>query len=312
MFIAVYAGARPLGRELPPLRDVPQSSALHLIYSFARDASKDGNFAFYDAWQLEHAVAQQCGNQRGMLSLGGAGFSWGPAVGLDEWVGNASHSLQLMLDRFQLIGLDINIEEGLDEARGFPEAMAALIAFLKAWRPSLLITISPFDDTWRHYKPLLQLAGDSIGFINYQLYAELESPDTTAQQAVAVYERLAAEVGGYGKLTLGVNTEPDEKRGPQLDACLAAFRVLKARGIGGAFVWALENSCGCGYAAEAALLRIAAEQQTTAPHTLPLQHPLTQQHHTQQAHQQQQKAQQQQQESQQLVSGSGACCCCVS
>lgn len=28
----------------------------------------------------------------------------------------------------------------------------------------------------------LQLAGDSIGFINYQLYAELESPDTTAQQ----------------------------------------------------------------------------------------------------------------------------------
>jgi hypothetical protein len=28
----------------------------------------------------------------------------------------------------------------------------------------------------------LQLAGDSIDFINYQLYAELESPDTTAQQ----------------------------------------------------------------------------------------------------------------------------------
>jgi hypothetical protein len=158
MFIAVYAGARPLGRELPPLRDVPQSSALHLIYGFARDASKDGKFAFYDAWQLEHAVAQQCGNQRGMLSLGGAGFSWGPAVGLDEWVSNAFHSLQLMLDRFQLIGLDINIEEGLDEARGFPEAMAALIAFLKAWRPSLLITISPFDDTWRHYKPLLQVS----------------------------------------------------------------------------------------------------------------------------------------------------------
>jgi hypothetical protein len=53
--------------------------------------------------------------------------------------------------------------------------------------------------------------------------------------------------------------EPDQKRGPQLDALLAAFRVLKARGIGGAFVWALDNSCGCGYAAEAALLRIAAE-----------------------------------------------------
>ncbi len=79
-------------------------------------------------------------------------------MGLDEWVSNAFHSLQLMLDRFQLIGLDINIEEGLDEARGFPEAMAALIAFLKAWRPSLLITISPFDDTWQHYKPLLQVS----------------------------------------------------------------------------------------------------------------------------------------------------------
>lgn len=53
--------------------------------------------------------------------------------------------------------------------------------------------------------------------------------------------------------------EPDQKRGPQLGALLAAFRVLKARGIGGAFVWALDNSHGCGYAAEAALLSIAAE-----------------------------------------------------
>lgn len=53
--------------------------------------------------------------------------------------------------------------------------------------------------------------------------------------------------------------EPDERRGAQLPAIVEAFRVLRARGIGGAFVWALDYSCGCGYAAEAALLRLAAE-----------------------------------------------------
>ena len=77
---------------------------------------------------------------------------------------------------------------------------------------------------------------------------------------MAVYERLAAEVpGGYARLALGVNTEPDERRGPALPALLSAFVMLKARGLGGAFVWALDNSTGCGYQAERELLRLAAE-----------------------------------------------------
>lgn len=125
---------------------------------------------------------------------------------------------------------------------------------------------------------------------------------------VAVYERLAGELGGYGKLVLGVNTgastgvlaswsrapampaarrharfppihpptrplptpvltppqtaaEPDEgqRRGPRLAACVEAFRILRPRGLAGAFVWALENSCCGGYEAETALLQAAAE-----------------------------------------------------
>lgn len=79
------------------------------------------------------------------------------------------------------------------------------------------------------------------------------------RQAVAEYERLAREVGGYSRLVLGVNTEPQELRGPCLEACLEALRVLRARGIGGAFVWALDNSPASGYASETALLCLAAE-----------------------------------------------------
>lgn len=73
-------------------------------------------------------------------------------------------------------------QEGLDERGGFAEAMAALIAQLKAWRASLLVTISPYCATWPHYRQLLQLAGASIDFVNWQLYAELESPDATAEE----------------------------------------------------------------------------------------------------------------------------------
>ncbi|KAL4422304.1 hypothetical protein ABPG75_008501 [Micractinium tetrahymenae] len=270
MFMAAYAGARPLGRPLPPLAAAPQASAcgtvpLHLILAFARDPDHDGRFEFYDPWQLETASRQLHGLQRGMLSLAGAGFAWGPAPGvsLDTWVAAAVDSLQALLDRFSLVGLDINYEEGL-EADGFPEAMAALIAQLRAWRPSLLITVSPFDGIWHHYRQLLRLAGPSIDYINWQVYAELESPHSTADQVVAAYDRLAHEVGGYEKLTLGVNTEPRQLRGPQLVASLEAFRRLRARGISGAFTWALDNSAESGYAAERGLLQIAAE-----PHAAP-------------------------------------------
>lgn len=47
-------------------------------------------------------------------------------------------------------------QEGLD-AGGFPEALAALVAQLKAWRPSLLVTVVPFDCVWPHYRQLLQV-----------------------------------------------------------------------------------------------------------------------------------------------------------
>ncbi len=45
-----------------------------------------------------------------MLSLAGAGFSWGPAVDLNTWVANALESLQQMLVKYGLCGLDINYE----------------------------------------------------------------------------------------------------------------------------------------------------------------------------------------------------------
>lgn len=236
MLIAAYVGARPLGRPLPPLAEVPQHPALplHLIYAFARDADRDGRFEFYDPWQLDSAVAQQCAWQRGMLSLGGAGYVWGPSVGLGAWVAAAADSLRYMLDKYRLVGLDINVEEGLDTGGGFPEAMAALVAQLKAWRPRLLVTVSPYGEVWSHYRRLLQvradlygdtqyreqgcascllgglqpclslpcnpstpaslpacprsaamlsqLAGPSIDRINWQLYADLESPAATAEQ----------------------------------------------------------------------------------------------------------------------------------
>ena len=57
-----------------------------------------------------------------------------------------------------------------------------------------------------------------------------------------------------------LNAEPDQRRGAQLDAALDAFRQLRAKGIGGAFAWALDNSASSGYAAEAGLLSIAAER----------------------------------------------------
>lgn len=65
-----------------------------------------------DPWQLDTAARQLHGLQRGMLSLAGAGFAWGPAPGVspDAWVGAAVDSLAALLDRYGLVGLDINYE----------------------------------------------------------------------------------------------------------------------------------------------------------------------------------------------------------
>lgn len=62
-----------------------------------------------------------------------------------------------LLERYGLCGLDINFEEGLAEGCGFPEAVADLIARLKAWRPALLVTVAPFDAVWPHYRRLLHV-----------------------------------------------------------------------------------------------------------------------------------------------------------
>ena len=47
-----------------------------------------------------------------MLSLAGAGFSWGPAVDGGTWVSNAVTSLRGLLTKYNLCGLDINYEAG--------------------------------------------------------------------------------------------------------------------------------------------------------------------------------------------------------
>ena len=50
------------------------------------------------------------------------------------------------------------MQEGLEQ-EGFPEAMAGLIAHLKAWSPGLLVTIAPYYLVWGPYKQLLQVGG---------------------------------------------------------------------------------------------------------------------------------------------------------
>ena len=82
----------------PPNRPQPTAAHLRPLLSPA------------DPEQLDRACSQQCGSQRGMLSLAGAGFAWGPSVDLNTWVHNAVRSLQGMLQRYNLCGLDINYE----------------------------------------------------------------------------------------------------------------------------------------------------------------------------------------------------------
>ena len=118
--------------------------------------------------------------------------------------------------------------------------------------------VGSITQSWPAYKELLQSHGQWIDYINWQSYGELEGVDTSAEQLIEAYDRLAGEVGGYAKLTLGASTEPEVKRGAQLPALLEAFRALRAKGLGGAFLWALDNSALSGYEAERALLEAAA------------------------------------------------------
>jgi Glycosyl hydrolases family 18 len=247
--VLAWVGARAEGLALPDLASIPVDPSLDFFFAlaFLQDPQRDGafqpydgndtTFATYDAATIARLRSENP-RRRFLGSLAGGTFPWQTPSNQGAWIERAYGSLARLMDSLHLDGLDLNYEQGLDRP-GFVECFAQVVERLKA-NKNAIITLAPFAGTWAVYKRLYEATPQSIDWINYQAYADLER-STDPNQYFALYERLQQGIG-YPKFTLGANTSKSGPRGAGPEVINQVLSGLKAKGIRGVAIWALEVS----------------------------------------------------------------------
>ncbi len=245
--IVAFVGGRPAGRRAPDLARVPISDDCRCYFAlaFARDKERDGRFV--PVWDeaitpdLIHKLKEDNDNRLFLVSLAGDGFPWQKPADPAAWSQNATKTLIELIDRYELDGIDLNYESGLDDS--FADLLGTVIANVKKKRHDLVACITPFGATWKQYLAMWKKYGmaddeSPLDWINYQSYGDNLDVNGYLQQ----YEKLANEVGGYDQLTLGIATSQAMTRGLQPPHIYDVMKKLKDRGLLGVMTWSLEDS----------------------------------------------------------------------
>ncbi len=245
--IVAFVGGRPGGRRAPDLASVPidDDCLFYFALAFARDKDRDGRFV--PAWDeaitpdLIHKLKEGNDKRQFLVSLAGDGFPWQKPADPAAWSQNATKTLIELIDRYELDGIDLNYESGLDDS--FADSVGTVIANVKKERDDIVACITPFGATWDRYLAMWKKYGmaqdeSTLDWINYQSYGD----DLDVNGYLQQYERLAKVVGGYDQLTLGIATSQTMPRGLQPPQIFDVMQKLKDRGLLGVMTWSLEDS----------------------------------------------------------------------
>jgi hypothetical protein len=259
-----YVGADSNGMPPPDLTKFPRTNDVFEIRYALAFAIDDGGGNFQPGWDqsLTPSLISQVKQSTGatfVASLAGANSPWNDPPDLQRWIDNATSSLWNMIGTYELAGIDVDYESGVDST--FVTAISQVLNNLRSMA-SLQLSIAPFGQTWPVYQEVVSNVGPTEMLINYQAYAD-GLPDQ--QSYLDLYANLAkfvesvtppgVNMGGYYDLALGINssTPPIGLQPPDIYSVMSS---LQGNGIGSAFIWSAEWSAGSGFPIENNIINI--------------------------------------------------------
>jgi hypothetical protein len=262
-----YVGSYPWGYPAPALSDVPYACNI-LALSFINAVNGDGKYvAAWDPSLSKSAIAANklvIPDRKFIMTIGGWMSPWpdscGSTANKERFILNSVTTLVSALESYGLDGIDINYERGPGVATWDNAArkgdwiycMRKMIEGLKAKKPDMFISMSPFGTTtatYPHYLELLRQPLDSkpsanilslINQVNWQIYGGNPTATSTYIDKTNGYGRMINDGIPAAKLSMGVEVD---QRGLDYHPAFDAYDACKtALGIRNAFLWSTEQS----------------------------------------------------------------------
>lgn len=223
----------------------------HFILSFAIDADpsaipQNGKFSPY--WEPSltpesvAAIKAQHPNVKTLASLSGWSLDdtvlrWNNPPNPNLWISNAFSTLQALVVKYHLDGIDIDYENFPKHDSNFAFCIGELITLLKNQSVISVATIAPFYSTVPPYLELFHGYGEVIDFVNYQFYTDKVK---TAEAYLKTFELRAKQ---FGRVKLLPSYEVNG-RGIQGDAFFEALSLLDENGfdVNGVMIFSADAS----------------------------------------------------------------------
>jgi hypothetical protein len=175
-------------------------------------------------------------------SIGKTVLRWYDPLDPQLWISNAFSSLQSLVTKYHLDGIDIDHENFPKRNSTFAYCIGELITMLKNQSAISIATISPFYTTVTPYIELYKNYGSVIDYVNHQFYTDKVRTPKGYLEAF----RLRAEQFDRDKLLPSYEIDG---RGIQGDAFFEALNLLKENGfeVNGVMIFSADASSSNNY-----------------------------------------------------------------
>ena len=257
-FVGMQPQAHRTPHSLPPPDHLSPSINTAILYSVI-DIDNRGTFrmspqftgnctTFIDPTMTERHDMGAQDNRVWMASLDIYAGNWNNAIPAEQWGMNAARTLEKIILRYRLDGIDVNIEASRSN---FGPHICAMFKHLRSIDPGMLTTLTPWGQRWSQYSQVAACK-DDLSWANYQTYSDLgfnpcimfrNPPQCAVPSSLST---IAAAYGGFHKVAWGVSTESLNFR-PAVASGLAFQKYFQEThpDMRGVAVWTSEFSSVC-------------------------------------------------------------------
>lgn len=260
-FLGMQPKAHGSSRSLPPPDHLSVSINVAVLYSVI-DSDSLGTFRVSDKFtgncsaSIDPMVAARHDHGTNdhrvwLASLDTSAGKWNGAISAEQWGKNAAQSLEQIILRYRLDGIDVNIEATRND---FGAHICSMFRSLREIDPGMITTVTPWGARWSSMYTQIGSCKDDLSWANYQTYSDPGfSPCRTPrhgnelQCSIPPMVSIAATTyGGFSKVAWGVSTESNRFR-PSVASGVAFQRRFQNlhREMRGVMIWTSEFSSVC-------------------------------------------------------------------